>query len=74
MDNWADILIQEYKEGKKELKRLKERAIDDDDIKQINSMIKCMSYSIDWMATGDNREHIKGLIKKEYISTITFIA
>lgn len=64
MDNWADRLIHEYNEGKKELNQLKERSIDAEDIKQINSMIDSMSYSIDWMTTGRQPGTYRGVDKR----------
>jgi len=78
LDNWADRLIQEYTEGKKELNSLKERAIDAEDIKQINSMIDSMSYSIDWMTTGRQPGTYRGVDKRgiyqrQFIQTIECI-
>ncbi len=64
MDNWADRLIHEYKEGKKELNLLKEKSIDALDIKQINSMIDSMSYSIVWMTTGRQPNTYRGVDKR----------
>lgn len=78
MDNWADRLIQEYTEGKIELNALKERSIDALDIKQINSMIDSMSYSIDWMTTGRQPGTYRGVDKRgiyqrQFIQTIECI-
>jgi RNA polymerase sigma-70 factor (ECF subfamily) len=78
LDNWADRLIQEYTEGKKELNALKERSIDALDIKQINSMIDSMSYSIDWMTTGRQPGTYRGIDKRgiyqrQFIQTIECI-
>lgn len=64
MENWADKLIHEYSEGKKELNALKEKSIDALDIKQINSMIDSMSYSIEWMSTGRQPGTYRGIDKK----------
>ncbi|MDI2588061.1 sigma-70 family RNA polymerase sigma factor [Psychrobacillus sp. NEAU-3TGS] len=78
MDNWADRLIHEYNEGKKELNTLKEKSIDALDIKQINSMIDSMTYSIDWMTTGRQPGTYRGVDKKavyqrQYISSMECI-
>ena len=78
MDNWADRLIQEYTEGKKELNLLKERSIDAEDVKQINSMIDSMSYSIDWMTSGRQPGTYRGVDKRgiyqrQFIQTIECI-
>lgn len=78
MDNWADRLIQEYTEGKKELNTLKERSIDAEDVKQINSMIDSMSYSIDWMTSGRQPGTYRGVDKRgiyqrQFIQTIECI-
>lgn len=78
MDNWADRLIQEYTEGKKELNALKERSIDALEIKQINSMIDSMSYSIDWMTTGRQPGTYRGVDKRgiyqrQFIQTLECI-
>ena len=78
MENWADKLIHEYNEGKKELNALKEKSIDAMDIKQINSMIDSMSYSIDWMTTGRQPGTYRGIDKRavyqrQYISSMEVI-
>jgi RNA polymerase sigma factor (sigma-70 family) len=78
LENWADRLIQEYSEGRKELVQLKERSIDAEDIKQINSMIDSMSYSIDWMTSGRQPGTYRGVDKRgiyqhQFIQTIECI-
>lgn len=57
MLRWADELIQEYTVGRRDLKRRADQLdrsnpIDMQDLKQINSMIESMSFSLDWMKTG----------------------
>lgn len=57
MLDWTDQLIQEYTDGKR-LLRSKADGVDRDDpermedLKQINSMIDSMTYSLEWMTTG----------------------
>lgn|SRR5690625_2631777 len=68
MENWADTLIIQYEEGRKELHRMKEALGDSDldklDRSQINSMISSMSYSIDWMKLGRRPGNMRGIDKR----------
>ncbi|MHC8517003.1 sigma-70 family RNA polymerase sigma factor [Sporosarcina sp. ITBMC105] len=69
MLNWADELIQEYTVGKQDLKRRVDRLdrsnpIDMQDLKQINSMIESMSFSLDWMKTGRQPGTYRGADEK----------
>lgn len=83
MLNWADELIQEYTVGQVELMKRAERLerknpSDLDDLKQINSMIEGMSFSIDWMATGRQPGTYRGVEKRaiyqrQYLSTMDTI-
>lgn len=57
MLNWADKLIHEYTGGRQELKGWADQPdrnnpTDMNDLKQINSMIESMTFSLEWMTTG----------------------
>ena len=66
--NWADRLIHEYEDGRKELRKMKNRLGDSEldrlDKTQINSMIDDMSYAIDWMKTGRRPGNLRGIDKR----------
>ena len=68
MTNWADELIPEYKQGRKDLKIMKHELTDDDlenlDKTHINSMVDSMSFSIEWMETGRQPGVYRGIDKK----------
>lgn len=69
MLSWADELIQEYTDGRQELKRRADRIdrdnpIETQDLKQINSMIESMSFSLDWMTTGRQPGTFRGVDEK----------
>lgn len=67
MNNWADELINEYKDGRQKLKHLKENIDKDDitgDLKHINSMIESMSYSMEWMTLGRQPGTNRGIDRK----------
>ncbi|MEK3974727.1 sigma-70 family RNA polymerase sigma factor [Psychrobacillus sp. FSL K6-1267] len=69
MENWADNLIREYAAGREQLGRLKEyldkdNPVDEQDIKQINSMIESMSFAIEWMETGKQPGTFRGIDKR----------
>lgn len=69
LDNWADRLLAEYEEGRKELREMKnnlnpEILTDQQDEKLINSMIDSMTYSIDWMKTGRQPDVYRGIDRK----------
>lgn len=69
LDNWADRLLIEYEEGRKELREMKnnlnpEILTDQQDEKLINSMIDSMTYSIDWMKTGRQPDVYRGIDRK----------
>ena len=68
MESWADTLIIQYEEGRKELHRMKEDLGDSDldqlDRSQINSMISSMSYSIDWMKIGREPGTVRGIDRR----------
>lgn len=69
MLNWADELIQEYTAGRQDLKRRADRISRDNpvemqDLKQINSMIESMTFSIEWMQTGRQPGTYRGVDEK----------
>lgn len=64
MENWADRLIQEYSDGRQQLRKLKEQSDDAIEIKQINSMIDSVSFSIDWMITSRQPGTYRGADKR----------
>lgn len=67
MGNWADTLIIQYEEGRKELHRMKEALGDSDfdiyDKKQLNSMISSMTYVLDWLKNGREPNTLRGIDK-----------
>jgi len=67
--NWADKLLKEYKQGRKELKNMRNELTDSErdrlDKTQINSMIDSMTYSIDWMETGREPGNLRGVDKRD---------
>jgi positive control factor len=68
MNNWVDKLINEYEEGRKELRRMKNKLgnseLDRLDKTQINSMINDMTYAIDWMKIGKRPGNLRGIEKR----------
>ena len=67
--SWADELIQEYTVGRRDLKRRADQLdranpIDMQDLKQFNSMIESMSYSLEWMTTGRQPGTFRGVDEK----------
>lgn len=69
--NWADKLLKEYKQGRKELKNMRNELTDSErdrlDKTKINSMINEMSYVIKWLETGRNPDELRGVnIKNIY--------
>lgn len=68
MKNWADELIMEYEEGRKELYNMKRNLGDSEldklDKTQINSMINDMSFAIDWMKIGRRPGNLRGIDKR----------
>lgn len=69
MLGWADQLIQEYTVGRQELKRRADRLdrnnpIDMQDLKQFNSMIADMSFSLEWLKTGRQPGVYRGVDEK----------
>ncbi|WP_342512268.1 sigma-70 family RNA polymerase sigma factor [Sporosarcina sp. FSL K6-1522] len=69
MLNWADELIQEYTVGRQDLKRRadqvdRDNPVEMQDLKQINSMIESMSFSLEWMTTGRQPGTYRGVDEK----------
>lgn len=69
MTRWADELIPQYKEGRKEL-RVMERELSNGNIDRldkakINGAIDSMGYSIEWMETGRQPGVFRGIDKRD---------
>lgn len=83
MYNWADELIEEYTNGRQKLSKAKRELNEHDpidymDIKQINSMIDSLSYSIEWMETGRQPGTFRGadkraIYQRQYVESMDFI-
>jgi len=71
VSNWIDNLISEYKTGQEELLKLKDTLkpnvsyLDAQDLKQIDSMIGSMSYSVEWLEKGRQPDSYRGIDKKD---------
>jgi RNA polymerase sigma-70 factor (ECF subfamily) len=70
LESWADRLLAEYEEGRKDLGRMKNNLSDDylpdqQDKSQINSMIDSTTYSIQWMETGRQPDSYRGVDKRD---------
>lgn len=66
MSNWVDEMIASYTENRRELSQMKrnlnpENPKDAEDEKLINSMIRDMSETIDWLETGRDPKVRKGI-------------
>ena len=69
MLNWADRLIHEYTGGRQELRKRadqldRDNPIDMNDLKQVNSMIESMTFSLEWMTTGRQPGTFRGVDEK----------
>ena len=69
MLSWADKMIPEYIEGRQDLKKRadqvdRDNPIEMNDLKQFNSMIDSMSYSLEWMTTGRQPNTYRGVDEK----------
>jgi len=71
LETWADHLLEEYEEGRKGLRNLKNNLnlnpkseMDKLDHSHINSMIDSMTFSIDWMETGRQPGLYRGVDKR----------
>jgi RNA polymerase sigma factor (sigma-70 family) len=70
MENWADDLLIEYRNGKKQLNKLKNSLNQKDpaikeDIKIINSMVGDMDFVIEWLETGRQPGLRRGVDKRK---------
>ncbi|GAA5417970.1 hypothetical protein Pryu01_03048 [Paraliobacillus ryukyuensis] len=67
MNNWADILILQYEDGRKVLKGMSNELgnsdLDNSDKTHINSMLSEMSFVIDWLKSGKEPGKIRGIEK-----------
>lgn len=67
-DNWADTLIIQYEEGRKKLRGMADAlCYTEEDIwdrKQINSMMRSMSETIEWLKTGREPGDMNGADKR----------
>lgn len=69
MLNWADRLIPEYTKHRLDLKKRADQVnrsnpVEVNDLKQINSMIESMSFSMEWMETGKQPGTFRGIDEK----------
>jgi len=69
LEIWADQLLEEYEGGRRELGSMKddlnlELLQDQEDKRQINSMISDMSFSIDWMKKGRRPGNLRGIDRR----------
>lgn len=69
LENWADELLMEYEEGRRDLGRMKDNINLESleglqDKKQINSMINDMSFSIDWLKKGRRPGNLRGIDRR----------
>ncbi|MEK5070725.1 sigma-70 family RNA polymerase sigma factor [Sporosarcina sp. FSL K6-1508] len=69
MLSWADKMIPEYIKGRQDLKKRadqvdRDNSIEMNDLKQLNSMIDSMTYSLEWMTTGRQPNTYRGVDEK----------
>lgn len=66
IENWADELLGEYKDGRRDLGEMKNDLNPEllEDKSHINSMIDSMTYSINWMETGRQPDSYRGIDRK----------
>lgn len=69
MLSWVDKMIPEYIEGRQDLKKWadqvdRDNPIEMNDLKQFNSMIDSMTYSLEWMTTGRQPNTYRGVDEK----------
>lgn len=69
MLSWADELIQEYTDGRQQLKRRanqldRDNPVEMEDLKHFNGMIESMSYSLEWMTSGRQPGTFRGVDEK----------
>jgi len=69
VSNWADLLIKEYKEGRKQLRKLensydREDIYENEDRKKVSSMISDMTFTVKWLETGRMPGSIRGIERR----------
>ncbi len=69
MLSWVDKMVPEYIEGRQDLKKRadqvdRDNPIEMNDLKQFNSMIDSMTYSLEWMTTGRQPNTYRGVDEK----------
>ncbi|WP_342538465.1 sigma factor-like helix-turn-helix DNA-binding protein [Sporosarcina sp. FSL K6-1540] len=69
MLSWVDKLVPEYIEGRQDMKKRADQVdrsnpIEMNDLKQFNSMIDSMTYSLEWMTTGRQPNTYRGMDEK----------
>ena len=69
MLSWVDKLVPEYIEGRQDMKKRadqvdRDNPIEMNDLKQFNSMIDSMTYSLEWMTTGRQPNTYRGVDEK----------
>ena len=69
MLSWVDKLVPEYIEGRQDMKKRADQVdranpIEMNDLKQFNSMIDSMTYSLEWMTTGRQPNTYRGVDEK----------
>ncbi len=69
MSIWADQLIEEYTDGKRQLKQHRdyldrEDPTDREDMKLINGMVGDMEFAIEWMGTGKQPGTFRGIDRR----------
>ncbi|MET3658365.1 sigma-70 family RNA polymerase sigma factor [Sporosarcina psychrophila] len=69
MLSWVDKMVPEYIEGRQEMKKRADQVdrsnpIEMNDLKQFNSMIDSMTYSLEWMTTGRQPNTYRGVDEK----------
>lgn len=69
MPNWADKLIQEYSDGKRQLLKAsknldKKNPVESEYKSMINSMVEDMDFAIEWLETGRQPGTYRGVDKR----------
>lgn len=69
MLSWVDKMVPEYIEGRQEMKKRanqvdRSNPIEMNDLKQFNSMIDSMTYSLEWMTNGRQPNTYRGVDEK----------
>ena len=69
MLSWVDKMVPEYIEGRQDMKKRSDQVdrsnpVEMNDLKQFNSMIDSMTYSLEWMTTGRQPNTYRGMDEK----------